>query len=283
MATNCSPERSFPPHRSDAASVDALAGPSPLYAAQVDQRFSLCLYQPSGSQPAGMLIAVHGTERDAVGMRDAFVPFAERANLAIMAPLFPAGIDDPANLDNYKFIGYRGIRFDDLLLAMIGEAAERLGLRQVPPLYLHGFSGGAQFAHRFFYLHPAKLKAVSIAAPGRITELDDSIDWWHGTANVDSLFGTRVHTADLATVPVHVVVGGNDATPAVDRTVLAARLAGSLRANGIDTRFDIVDGVAHRLGGLVPATEDFFQSVMNKAPRQEGAGDERARLSNTGK
>jgi poly(3-hydroxybutyrate) depolymerase len=87
-----------------------------------------------------------------------------------LAPLFPSGIIDPSDEDNYKFIKYHDIRFDHVLLAMIDEVAIKYRVNK-DRFLLHGFSGGGQFVHRFFYLHPKRLMGVSIGAPGRITYL----------------------------------------------------------------------------------------------------------------
>jgi pimeloyl-ACP methyl ester carboxylesterase len=81
---------------------------------------------------------------------------------------FPAGIGDPNDLHNYKFIDYQGILFDLVLLAMFEKVAARWHIR-TDRFALHGFSGGGQFAHRFLLLHPDRLHGVSIGAPGRVT------------------------------------------------------------------------------------------------------------------
>ena len=49
-----------------------------------------------------------------------------------------------------------------------------------------GFSGGAQFAHRFLYIHPGRLRAVSLGAPGLVTMLDETRAWWVGTGGMAS-------------------------------------------------------------------------------------------------
>jgi poly(3-hydroxybutyrate) depolymerase len=72
--------------------------------------------------------------------------------------------------------------------------------------YLHGFSGGGPFAHRFLYLHPDRLAGASVAAPGSIW-LDQTIPWPDGTADLAERFGTDVDLTALRAV----------ARPAVDR------------------------------------------------------------------
>jgi hypothetical protein len=192
-----------------------------------------------------------------------------------VAPMFPAGIIDPYDLHNYKFIEYQGIRFDHALLSMIEEVAERYNV-VTDKFYLHGFSGGGQFAHRFFYLHPERLAAVSIGAPGRITELDDAKQWWLGTAGWEEKFGQPIDIDAIRRTPVHMVVGGDDVSTAeinnpgdsnwMDGTELTGTtridrlrtLHANYASHGIDAVLDIVPGVAHDGTRVLPAVERFF-------------------------
>lgn len=75
---------------------------------------------------------------------------------------------------------------------------------------LHGFSGGGQFTHRFFYLHPRRLSAVSIGAPGRVTPAGPSQPWWLGTDGFAEVFGRDPDIESMRAVPVQMVVGDRD-------------------------------------------------------------------------
>lgn len=97
---------------------------------------------------------------------------------------------------------------------MIDEVAGRYGVN-AERFLLYGYSGGGHFAHRFFYLHPERLKAVSIGAPGSVTLPDENHDYWVGCRNLEALFGKRLDIPAMRTVPVHQVVGG--ATSSFDR------------------------------------------------------------------
>jgi len=66
------------------------------------------------------------------------------------------------------------MRFDLLLLAMLDEVADFWPGIQTEKVYMMGFSRGGQFIHRFLLLHPERLYAVSIGAPGRPTMLDST-------------------------------------------------------------------------------------------------------------
>ena len=83
-------------------------GRTPTIACQADPRFSYCLYvSPTYAQrtePATLVVVLHDTLRNHQALRDAFAEYAERANAIVLAPLFPAGIGAPDDLDHYKLI-----------------------------------------------------------------------------------------------------------------------------------------------------------------------------------
>ncbi len=261
-------------------------GRTALYASQYDQRFSYCLYVPESYDEDDdaiypLAVIVHGTNRTAQEYRDRFVDFAERAQCVILAPLFPCGIDEPGELNNYKFIEYHGVRFDHVLLAMIDEIAAIYRLR-ADRFLMHGFSGGGHFAHRFFYLHPRRLLAVSIGAPGMVTLLDEDHDWWVGVRDLDQRFGIAPDIPSMREVPVQMVIGGDDTetweitiTPEHRLWMPAADLAGanrqdrmaalrqSFEQHGIDVRQDTVPGVAHSGYALLEPVKAFFSDVLH--------------------
>jgi len=123
-------------------------GRTSMYACQYDQRFSYCLYVPESYEEEGsttypLAVIVHGTNRPAQEYRDRFVDFGEREQCVVLAPLFPCGIIEPGELNNYKYIKFHDIRFDNVRVgpdAVFGDvgagwslitrmfAAERNGL-----------------------------------------------------------------------------------------------------------------------------------------------------------
>jgi poly(3-hydroxybutyrate) depolymerase len=265
-------------------------GATPLYASRFDQRLSYCLYVPSHyhddvADPYALVVVVHATDRTAQGYRDAFAEFAEAHRAIVLAPLFPAGVDAPGDLEGYKLIRSGGLRYDLALLSILDEVAElyRVDARRV---LLHGFSGGGHFAHRFLYLHPERLRAVSIGAPGLVTLLDDTRPWWVGVADVEGRFGRALDLAAIRAVPVQTVIGAEDVQTweitippgsalwvegandaGVTRLDRIDALAASLRAAGADVRRDVVPGVAHRGWPLVPVVQEFFADVLSASPR----------------
>ena len=258
-------------------------GPTVMVACQSDQRFAYCLYVPRGCQPGDpdtrLVVIVHGTLRTPERYREEFTVFAEDNDCIILAPLFPGGIIDPDDLDNYKYLEYHGIRFDQILLSMVEEVAHKYQV-DTDRFLLHGFSGGGHFAHRFFYLHATRLLGVSIGAPGMITLIDPDQPWHIGTGGLEDLFGTASTLGQMRAVPVHMVVGADDTdtweindsagphwmegSDAAGKTRIErlTALCDNYRAHGIDVRFDLVPGVAHEGYQVLDPVRDFFAHVL---------------------
>lgn len=263
-------------------------GATPFFALQADQRVSYCLYVPKAFADAPdrsawrLIVAMHGTGRTAATYRDKFADLAESERCIVLAPLFPVGLIEPGELSNFKRIKFHDMHFDRLLLAMVDEVGQKYGI-DVGRFLLFGFSGGGQFVHRFYYLHPHRLAAVSIGAPGSITLIDDKRDWWVGTRNFHAEFGVNIDLAAMRRVPVHMVVGGldtetweitikpgdriwmegaNDAGKTrIDRL---ATLKANYERHGIAVRHDIVPGIGHEGWKTLEPVLTFFASVLRE-------------------
>lgn len=259
-----------------------------LIALQTDQRFSYALHVPQSYrmdakavQEFDVIIAVHGSNRPVMGYRDGFSDLARKLGCFVLAPLFPIGIIEPGDVDNYKYIDYRGLRYDLLLLAMMAEVEARYEIR-FRRAVMHGFSGGGQFVHRFYYLHPEKLTAVSIGAPGKITLLDNSRPWWVGTADVAQRFGRAIDVERLRQVKVQLVIGEDDIEgheihvaegsrnwmagandAGCNRRERLETLQGNLRDHGIAAKLDVVPGVGHvGRGPILDTAARFFAECL---------------------
>jgi pimeloyl-ACP methyl ester carboxylesterase len=145
---------------------------------------------------------------------------------------------------------------------------------------LHGFSGGGHFAHRFFYLHPRRLRGVSIGAPGVVTLLDEEQDWWVGVRDLEVRFGIPLDIPAMREVAVQMVIGGDDTetweitiAPGHPRWMPGADCAGrtrlermmalreSFERHVIAVRHDVVPGVGHEGYRLLEPVQDFFVGV----------------------
>jgi pimeloyl-ACP methyl ester carboxylesterase len=252
------------------------SGSTAFFASQSDQRFSYCLYVPEAHQHTTtklpLVVIVHGTNRTAERYRDLFRDFAEEHGCVVLAPLFPAGIIDPEDLNGYKRIRYHDIRFDQVLLDIVAEVGARYRV-ETERLYLQGFSGGGQFAHRFAFLHPERLAAVSIGAPGRITRINPDVPWWLGTADLREQFGIDLDLPALREVKVQMVVGGDDietweiAEPGIEaggytRVERLLSLRDNFESSRIVVTLDVVPGVSHNGPRILPVVQRYFSGLL---------------------
>jgi poly(3-hydroxybutyrate) depolymerase len=259
-------------------------GPTCVFAARSDPRFSYCLYVPpvpARSRTAlDLVVAVHGSARFFTHYRDAFSAFCRWNDCIVLCPLFPAGVKGDRNPHGYKYLREGEIRYDAVLLSMIDEVREHYQLAE-ECFALFGYSGGAHFAHRFFMLHARRLWALSIGAPGGVTLLDPSRDWWVGMRNFRDLFGAEPDVAAMRRVPVQMIIGSADletweitqseggpywmeGANDAGRTRLdrLQRLRQSYEGAGISVRFHVLRNVAHDALRCIPAAEEFFAQML---------------------
>jgi len=258
-------------------------GHTTVFASRRDPRFSYCLYVPPdlGQKAAPDLVVVmHGTGRAFMEYRDGFAEFGRWNNCIILCPLFPVGVRGDGNRDGFKYIQEADIRYDEVLISIVGEVGERYDL-DVTRFALFGFSGGGHFTHRFLILHPDRLWAASIGAPGSVTLLDPKRDWWVGIRNVKERFGITVDVAAMQRVPVQMIVGAADLEtweithreggphwmPGANdagrtRPERLDSLRRSFEAVGIPVRFDVVPNVPHDGNQVVSQVQDFLADVL---------------------
>jgi len=265
-------------------------GRSADYACQYDPRFSYCTYVPTtydkikiSGDYQRLLVVIHGSGRNNQSVRDRFIDFAEEHNCIILAPLFPCGITSPEDRDSYKYLRTNDIFYDKVLLAMIEEVRNRLSLPS-GKFMLFGFSGGAHFAHRFFYFHPETISALFVASPGSVTLLDPSKSWWTGIGNIKELFNDDIHFATLRKPVIQLAVGAEDmdtkeithkpggiywkpdandaGTTRIDRLT---SLYQNFRENGLNVHLDILPGVGHDGPAMCERAKLFFKEYLSSA------------------
>ncbi|MBT0585168.1 hypothetical protein [Alteromonas oceanisediminis] len=260
-------------------------GTTPFFALQHDKRVSYCLFVPETYEEESdkryeLIVLIHGTERGASKYRDSFVDFANSYDCIVLAPLFPVGLCGPGELDNYKLIKQGDFRFDNLLLEMVNEVNAKYRLAS-EKFFLHGFSGGGHFTHRFFYLHPHRLHAISIGAPGVVTLLDTSLNWWTGVKDIEAQFGISIDWEQLKQVKVQMVVGDQDKqtweitipedsswwmTGANDAGATRIERLNALKASfekhSIHCEFCLVPGIAHDGWAVLDDVKRFFANTL---------------------
>jgi poly(3-hydroxybutyrate) depolymerase len=259
-------------------------GPTAIFAAKADPRFHYCLYVPpkvGDGAKVDLLVAVHGTGRTSfLDFRDGFSEFGRWNDCAVLCPIFPVGVLGDGNRSGYKYMAEGDIRYDEIVLKMVDEVAAKYG-QDWSRFAMFGFSGGGHFTHRFAILHPAKLWAASIGAPGSVTLLDPTKDWWIGIRDVKQRFGIDFDAAALARVPVQMIVGEADLEtweithkPGGTYWMEGANEAGrtrperlqalkaSFESAGVDVRLDLVPGVSHDRLKVLDRVKDFLSNVL---------------------
>ena len=283
---NAVAEQTAKPDAEAAARAKALYeyGPTSIYSSKHDPRFPYCLYVPpslgEGGEKPELIVAMHGTGRGFTGYRDAFSAFARWNNCIILAPLFPIGVMGDGYRDGFKYMREGNLRYDHVLLAIVEEVSERYGIA-FDRFGLFGYSGGGHFTHRFLMLQPHRLWGASIGAPGSVTLLDPSRDWWVGTRNFAELFGQELDIPAMKQVAVQMVVGAADLETweithkpggrnwmpdanhaGTNRPERLASLRDNFAAHGIAARFDLVPNTPHDGVKVVPVVEDFFAGEL---------------------
>ncbi|BAO82068.1 predicted esterase [Serpentinimonas raichei] len=161
-----------------------------------------------------VLVAVHGIGRAARSQVQAFIGRANQQGRLVVAPRF-----DSTHWPGYQRLGPRGRRADAALLMLL----ESIGFRwrvNTRRIALFGYSGGAQFAHRFALLHPHRIENLCVCASGWYTWPDEQA-FPHGlglplhksVGNGQAAGGGVLSAQRLARflqIPIEVAVGSED-------------------------------------------------------------------------
>lgn len=231
---------------------------------------------------APLIVAVHGSSRNAKDLRDGFAAFAERHGCFVLAPLFPMDLDMAVPDEEYKQLVGDRLRYDHILWAMVAELAAAAGTR-FSSILLFGFSGGAQFAQRLHYVDPGRLAAVALGAPTYATFPTPIWNWWSGIGDFERIFGKPVDWDAMRRVPVRIQCGTEDrldcdtysaeemgldaaAFAALGRTRIerAHRLQAEYERLGLRSRIVTIDGAAHAWSPHVEAAMPFFEAVLGE-------------------
>lgn len=259
----------------------------PYQSSQIDARFPYMMYVPvsyeaNEDKEYPLVVLMHGTERAPHLYLEKNEKFAEENDIILLAPLFPLNTHGNKDLENYKLIDYKGTRYDLILLSMVDEVRSKYRIKG-DKFNLFGFSGGGHFAHRFFYLHPHRLNALSIGAPGMVTLIDDSNDWWVGTRDLHRRFNARLNLKKMSEVKVHMVIGEKDTegwgdeieewspykmrdnvkgasynAAGKNRQERMKNLKKNFEEHGIKVTMETVPDVGHDEAYMFPAVQKFF-------------------------
>jgi pimeloyl-ACP methyl ester carboxylesterase len=202
------------------------------------------VYVPRRGYRADQLfVTVHGISRNAREHARRFAPYAERHGTVLVAPLF-----DEQRFPNYQQLGRagRGERADWMLERIVQDTRALLGC-SFTRYWLFGFSGGAQFVHRFALAHPCRVAAYAVAAAGWYTFPDPAVRYPRGLRPIATLPDLSFQLERFLDVPGLVVVGDRDrnrdsglrrgakleSQQGRDRVARAANWVGAMRATAI--------------------------------------------------
>jgi len=180
------------------------------------------LYVPSsiGHTPP-LLVSVHGVSRNADEHAKLLSAYCEMFGVVLVVPHF--SIEHHPDYQRLGRIG-RGKRADLAINSIIAEASETTGA-SAAQFYLFGFSGGAQFAHRYVMAHPHRIASAVIASAGWYTLPDATTRFPYGCRPSKKLPGVHFDAEEFLQVPITVMVGANDdkaeglrRTSRIDRT-----------------------------------------------------------------
>lgn len=119
------------------------------------------LYTPTAEPEKGktywLVVGVHGANGKGKGA-GGISAWAEDKDLIVLGPSFESGYQAGDGVHEAK------------LKALVAEVGKTWKLH--PKVFLHGFSGGAQFAHRFAFRNPTLLLGVSAHSAGSWNAVD---------------------------------------------------------------------------------------------------------------
>lgn len=159
----------------------------------------------TASSQSPVIVLVHGVTRHAAEHIFRFRSLAERAGAILIAPYFSqSAFGSYQQLIDPK----RGVRADLALIDILDAVEKSTGV-STQRVHLFGYSGGAQFVHRFVMVHPDRAAMMLIASAGWYTFPDESLSYPYGLAHFP-LSGIELEPRRFLMVERHLLVGAQD-------------------------------------------------------------------------
>ncbi len=178
--------------------------------------------QCTADHPCPVFVFVHGTDGNGRDFIRTWRDHADREGFIVVCPTFPQG---------YQVL--EGDE-DEALIAILDEVGQRYPTTE--GAIVSGFSGGAQFAHRFAFAHPERTRAVAV----------------HSAGSYDPPL------AEARRIPFLVTVGLNDTS----RVEAAHSFAYKLKREDYDVTVVKIEKVGHKLSKqAIQETIEFIRRV----------------------
>lgn len=225
---------------------------------------------PKISSDAPPLVAVHGIQR---GAREQARLFAQRAaalGRPVIAPLF-----ERREWPRYQQVVHKE-RADLALLALMTEL--RLsGIWRTRTFDLVGYSGGAQFSHRFAMLYPHLIERLTVTSAGWYTFPDDEVFPYGLAKRPEHTDGWGPQLAagldQFLRLPIQVCVGVEDniqdqntrSGPEIDRQQGTDRVTRAIRWAAALRQTASTRGIAARIDlAVLPACGHDFRTCVER-------------------
>ncbi len=155
---------------------------------------------------APIVVAIHGQSRNADQQARLLAAHSEARGAILVAPLFSA-----EQHPDYQRLGRvgRGKRADIALNLIVAEVAAITGA-SAERFCIFGFSGGAQFAHRYTMANPHRVAGAVIASAGWYTFPDQAKRYPYGLRMNRRHPGIRFDAEEFLQIPMTVIVGKDD-------------------------------------------------------------------------
>lgn len=253
------------------------------------------LYRPTiEALGAPLVVSVHGIARNAAAHVYRLIANAEHFGLSVVAPLF-----EKQSYGQYQQLEdqHSGARSDQALINIIEAASEHI-VAAYDKILLFGHSGGAQFAHRFAFVHPQRVASAVLVGAGWYTLPDPSQRYPYGLAA--PVKGRLEFDATAwIRIPLHVMVGecdverdgtvrqsalldrqqGETRLERARRWVEAARKYRDLYEGAAPVTFDVLPGVGHSFVECVENAElahrifNYFAADLDLKPLRRPQGE----------
>jgi hypothetical protein len=191
-----------------------------LYVPESAGNSTRLLVEPNNSGVPSDEFAFHEVRAESlVNMRS---PFSYVLKAPLLVPIFPRYEDLYTQaLDRATLLTQREnlIRIDLQLIAMVDDAIERLaamGIKVNKRFFMIGFSASGAFVSRFSAIHPERIMAAAIGAPGG-WPIAPVAEWWGhdmtydlGISDLDVVTGAPFNLSEFKMVPLFLYLGEQD-------------------------------------------------------------------------